>query len=310
MTDSEKYDPVSVDTITAALTRQGMDFELAGLPNFVTNVAPIHDCAAGDLVWSRSLAIDIDALAASVILLPRTGTGQRPEPGDKSLIFVDNPRDAFRALLREVFTDLAAAASGATDSALFSDPARGQGVRMAENVQIGENVVLHPNVVIYPNVMIGNNVEIGAGTVIGAPGYAFVRQPDGRLEHFPHIGGVVIGDDVTIGANSCVDSGGLGPTRIGRGTKIGNLCQVAHNVELGEDCLLAGRVQIGGGTRVGDRSEIWPSSIVSHKLVIGSGCDIKIGSVVVQNVPDGAAVSGNFAIPHDKSLRDFARKRR
>lgn len=310
MTDSEKHDPVAVETITAALTQQGIAFELAGRPNVVTDVAPIHDCATGDLVWSRSLAVDIEALAASVILLPRTGSGLRPKPGDKTLIFVDNPRDAFRSLLSEVFTNLAAAASGTTDSALFADPARGQGVRMAENVQVGENLVLHPNVVIYPNVVIGNNVEIGAGSIIGAPGYAYVRQTDGSLEHFPHIGGVLIGDDVTIGANSCIDSGGLGPTRIGRGTKIGNLCQIAHNVEIAEDCLLAGRVQIGGGTRIGDRTEIWPSSIISHKLVVGTGCDIKIGSVVVQNVPDGAAVSGNFAIPHDKSLRDFAKRRR
>lgn len=157
---------------------------------------------------------------------------------------------------------------------------------------------------------IGDNVEVGAGCVIGAPGYSYVRQPDARLEHFPHVGGVVIGDDVTIGANSCVDSGGLGATRIGRGTKIGNLCQIAHNVEIGEDCLLAGRVQIGGGTKVGNQTEIWPSTIISHKLVIGAGCDIKIGSVVVQNLADGAVVSGNFAIPHEKSLRDLAKRRK
>lgn len=310
MTDSEKYDPIALETITAALTRQGIAFEISGLPNVVTNIAPIHDCGAGDLVWSRSLAVDIEALAASVILLPRTGRDQRPGPGDKTLIFVDNPRDAFRLLLRDVFTAHTVVASGTKDLALFSGQLRGQGVRVAENVQIGENVVLHPNVVIYPNVVIGNNVEIGPGTIIGAPGYSYVRQRDARLEHIPHIGGVLIGDDVTIGANSCIDSGGLGQTIIGRGTKIGNLCQIAHNVEIAEDCLLAGRVQVGGGTRIGDRTEIWPSSIISNKLVIGADCDIKIGSVVVQNLSDGAAVSGNFAIDHTKSLRDFARKRR
>ncbi|MCW8842938.1 MAG: UDP-3-O-(3-hydroxymyristoyl)glucosamine N-acyltransferase [Rhodobacteraceae bacterium] len=301
---------MTLDDITDALARRGLSYELAGPATSVTGVAPLHDCGPGDLVWSRTLAIAPERLSASMILLPRDATSPHPEAGDKSLIFVDNPRDAFRLLLGDVFGDQVAEAKGMTDSALFCDTGQGHGARVADDATIGENVVLHPNVVIYPNVVIGSNVEIGAGTIIGAPGYAFVRQPDGTLEHFPHIGGVEIGDNVTIGANSCVDSGGLGPTRIGPGTKIGNLCQIAHNVDLGSDCLLAGRVQIGGGTRVGDRTEIWPSSIISHKLVVGTGCDIKIGSVVVQNVPDGAAVSGNFAIPHDKSLRDFARKRR
>lgn len=301
---------ILVSTITSALASRGIAFEIDGPENAAMGIAPFNDCGPGDLVWSRSLAIKPAALPAAIILLPRTGADPRPKAGDKTLIFVDNPRDVFRILLTDVFDDLVAASKGLTDSAMFPEPARGEGVLVAESARIGENVVLHPNVVIYPNVVIGNNVEIGAGTIIGAPGYAYVRQTDGSLEHFPHIGGVVIGDDVMIGANSCIDSGGLGPTRIGRGTKIGNLCQVAHNVELGEDCLLAGRVQIGGGTRVGDRTEIWPSSIISHKLVVGVGCDIKIGSVVVQNVPDGAAVSGNFAIAHEKSLRDFVRKRR
>lgn len=306
---SEHSGTVAVDALTEALTRRGLACEVVGPQNAVSGVAPLSDCAAGQLVWSRSLAIDPALIPATVFLLPRTGPEPRPAAGEKTLIFVDNPRDAFRILLSDVFADQVEAAKGMTDSALFDEAMRGGGVRVAENVQLGENVVLHPGAVIYPNVVIGSNVEIGAGTVIGAPGYAYVRQPDGRLEHFPHLGGVVIGADVTIGANSCVDSGGLGPTRIGRGTKIGNLCQIAHNVVLGEDCLLAGRVQVGGGTTVGDRTAIWPSSIISHKLVVGTSCDIKIGSVVVQNVPDGAAVSGNFALPHDKTLRDFVKKR-
>jgi UDP-3-O-[3-hydroxymyristoyl] glucosamine N-acyltransferase len=301
---------ISTGTITAALNQRGLVYDQVGPCNIVTGVAPIYECTTGHLTWSRSLDIDLMKIAASVILLPREdATDTRLEPGEKTLIFVDNPRDAFRLLMADIFGNLVDTSKGITDSALFSGSKLGNGVRIASDVQMGDNVVLHPGVTIYPNVVIGNNVEIGASTIIGAPGYAYVRQTDGRLEHFPHIGGVVIGDDVTIGANSCVDSGGLGPTRIGRGTKIGNLCQIAHNVQLGEDCLLAGCVQVGGGTQVGNLTEIWPSSVLSHKLVIGIGCDIKIGSVVVQNLPDGVAVSGNFAVPHSITLREFARKR-
>lgn len=301
---------ITTAALCEALTRLGIAYEKTGPDRLVTGIAPLNACTASDLVWSRSLEIDPSKVPASIFLLPAHGTSPRPKGHEKTLIFVEKPRDVFRQLLGAVFADLVDAAKGRSDTAIFADPDRAHGARVAADVSLGRNVVLHPNVVIYPNTIIGNNVEIGAGSIIGAPGYAYVRQSDGRLEHIPHIGGVVIGDDVTIGANSCIDSGGLGPTRIGRGTKIGNLCQVAHNVELGADCLLAGRVQVGGGTRVGDRTEIWPSSIISHKLVVGVGCEIKIGSVVVQNLPDGAVVSGNFAIPHDKTLRDFAKKRR
>lgn len=307
---SEDVKVYSIEEILENLTNSGLACEVAGPENEVTGVAPLNNCAAGDLVWSRSMSINTETLPASVIVLPLADGLSGPAHNGKTLIFVKDPREAFRVLLGSLFSNRVAAARGLDDSRLFLTPLRGSGVVVAEGVSLGENVVLHPNVVIYPSVSIGDNVEIGAGSVIGAPGNAYVRQPDGSLRHFPHIGGVTIGDNVTIGANTNVDSGGLGPTRIGSGTKVGNLCQIAHNVEIGSDCLLAGRVQIGGGTKIGNRTEIWPSSIISHKLIVGNGCDIKIGSVVVQNVPDDSAVSGNFAIPHHKSLREFAKRRK
>lgn len=301
---------VTTKLLCEVLAHRQISYELVGPENCVSGVAPLNDSSAGDLVWSRSLALDPESLPASIFLLPRESEIPRPACTSKTLIFVNNPRDAYRILVSDIFTDRIILAKGFTDQRLFSSPKVGHGVLIASDVRLGQNVVLHPNVLIYPNVVLGNNVEIGAGTIIGAPGYSYVRQPDGTLEHFPHVGGVFINDNVTIGANSCVDSGGLSPTRIGRGTKIGNLCQIAHNVEIGADCLLAGRVQIGGGTKIGDRTEIWPSAVISHKLVIGAGCDIKIGSVVVQDVSNGDAVSGNFAIHHTRTLRDFAKKRR
>ena len=174
---------------------------------------------------------------------------------------------------------------------------------------MGENVVIHPGVVVYPNVTLGNNVEISAGCIIGAPGFGHVRQPDGTLEHFPHLGGVAIGDNVTIGSNTCIDSGGLSPTVIGNGCKIGNLTQIAHNVELDQNCLIGTRCQIAGGTKIGSCTEVWAGVTISNNRKIGPDCNIKIGSVVITDLPARSVVSGNFAIDHEMRMRQFRNDR-
>lgn len=304
---------IKSETLSSFLSDKAISHEIFGAANSVTNVAPLNQCGPDDLTWSRSTSLDLSTIAAPIILMPRVTKGSPPEPGTKTLVFVDAPRDAFREILSGLFADKIEQASGYFDANLFVACATGwvgQGTRISQDVEMGENVKIHPGVVIYPHVKLGNNVEIGAGAIIGAPGYGYVRQKDGSLSHFPHVGGVEISDDVTIGANTCVDGGGLSPTRIGEGTKIGNLCQIAHNAEIGKHCLFAGRVQVGGGTRIGDKTEIWPAAVISHKLVVGVGCDIKLGSVVVTNVPDGGVFSGNFAVPHEKTLLEFAKKRR
>lgn len=313
MVNKAKNDPIPLERLEAFLEGSNLSFTVKGARRDFFDIAPFDKSRVGDLVWSRTVKFDPASNPANVFLLPAALQSDITAPEEKTLVFVDHPREVFRQILNGLFSDRYNAICGFGDAALFEQSfptgQRGQGARIASNVKLGKNVILHPNVVLYPNVSLGDNVEVGAGSVIGAPGYGYVRQPDNSLAHFPHIGGVVIEDDVTIGANTCIDSGGLSPTRIGRGSKIGNLCQIAHNTEIGEDCLLAGRVQIGGGTKVGARTEIWPSTILSHKLVVGAECDIKIGSVVVTNLPDGAIVSGNFAVSHEKNLRDFARKR-
>ena len=303
---------IKSETLSAFLSDKVIEHKILGPANSVLDVAPLDHCGPGDLTWSRSATIDLSLIEAPIVLLPNFGESNASEPGAKTLFFVDSPRDVFREILVGLFADKVDAAYGFADLNLFKNQTGGRfghGAIVAENAEVGRNVILHPGAVIYPNVKLGDNVEIGAGTIVGAPGYGYIRQVDGSLSHFPHVGGVVIEDDVTIGANSCVDGGGLSPTRIGQGTKVGNLCQIAHNVEIGRFCLLAGRVQIGGGTKVGDRTEIWPSTVVSHKLVIGANCDIKLGSVVVTNAESGSVLSGNFAVPHEKTLREFARKR-
>jgi UDP-3-O-[3-hydroxymyristoyl] glucosamine N-acyltransferase len=129
----------------------------------------------------------------------------------------------------------------------------GAGCTIADDVTIGERCRLYPRVTIYPNVDVGNNVIIHAGAVIGADGFGFVRDQN-RYVKFPQIGKVVIEDDVEIGANTCIDRGSLETTIIRRGTKLDNLIQIAHNVEIGEHTVIAAQTGISGSSTVGANS--------------------------------------------------------
>ncbi|MBQ1680022.1 MAG: UDP-3-O-(3-hydroxymyristoyl)glucosamine N-acyltransferase, partial [Bacteroidales bacterium] len=124
-------------------------------------------------------------------------------------------------------------------------------VYVGPNVKIGSDCILYPGVRIYHDCEIGDRCILHAGAVIGADGFGFAPQEDGSYRKIPQLGNVVVEDDVEIGANATVDRATMGSTRIHRGVKIDNLCQVAHNVEVGEDTVMAAMTGIAGSTRIG-----------------------------------------------------------
>ncbi len=147
------------------------------------------------------------------------------------------------------------------------------GAKIGDNVTIGSNCVLHPNVVIENGCTIGDNVVLHAGAVIGADGFGYVR--DGvRYVKFPQIGTVVIEDDVEIGANSCIDRGALGETRIGQGTKIDNLVQIAHNVSIGKRVVIAAQTGISGSTVIED------DCVIGGQVGMGDHATVKSGAII------------------------------
>ena len=295
--------------LSAFLTAQGIAHTVSGPPSQFQGVAQLGRSEARHLIWSKALNDAVRATPSRVIILPRSAQSECDDLVAKTLVFVDNPRETFRVILARLFFKQYDIVRGFEDPGIFGERCPGvwiaHSASVAEDVTMGDNIVIHPGVVIYPNVTLGNNIEISAGCIIGAPGFGHVRQPDGTLEHFPHIGGVTIGDNVTIGSNTCVDSGGLSPTIIGNGCKIGNLTQIAHNVELDQNCLIGTRCQIAGGTKIGARTEVWAGVTISNNRQIGPDCDIKIGSVVITNLLAGSVVSGNFAVDHGKRMQRF-----
>ena len=148
------------------------------------------------------------------------------------------------------------------------------GARIGGNVSIGENSVIHSNCVIYDEVSIGENCTIHAGAVIGADGFGFVRDGGRGYVKFPQIGTVVIEDNVEIGANSCIDRGALGETRIGEGSKIDNLVQIAHNVRIGKRVVIAAQTGISGSTIIED------DCVIGGQVGMGDHATVKTGAII------------------------------
>lgn len=142
---------------------------------------------------------------------------------------------------------------------------------------------------------IGDNVKIGCNSTIGGYGFGYELDVDGNLLRMPHLGQVVIEENVIIHDNVCIDRGVLGETIIGSGTRIDNLVHISHNVVIGKSCVIIAQAGIGGSCIVGDRTYIGFGAHIKNKVKIGSGVTIGMGAVVLHDVPDGWTVVGNPA---------------
>jgi UDP-3-O-[3-hydroxymyristoyl] glucosamine N-acyltransferase len=148
------------------------------------------------------------------------------------------------------------------------------GAKIGDRVKIGANCVIHPNVFVEDDCTVGDRVILHSGAIIGADGFGFVRDGERGYVKFPQIGTVVIEDDVEIGANSCIDRGALGETRIGEGTKIDNLVQIAHNVHIGKRVVIAAQTGISGSTVIED------DCVIGGQVGMGDHATVKSGAII------------------------------
>jgi UDP-3-O-[3-hydroxymyristoyl] glucosamine N-acyltransferase len=178
------------------------------------------------------------------------------------------------------------------------------GTCVGDDSKLGDDANLFPNVTIYPHTEIGQRVRIHAGAVIGSDGFGYV-QDGGVHRKVPQIGNVIIGDDVEIGANVTIDRGALGPTVIGKGTKIDNLVQIAHNVEIGEGTLIISQVGISGSCKIGKYVVLAGQVGLAGHLNIGNQAIVAAKSGVMHDIPDGGKWLGIPAQPDKQAKRQL-----
>ncbi len=176
------------------------------------------------------------------------------------------------------------------------------GVYVGENSVIGDDSTVYPNVTIREGVAIGSRVIIHPGTVIGGDGFGFVTD-GGKHHKIPQVGGVLIEDDVEIGANCTIDRATLGKTIIRQGAKIDNMVHVAHNVTIGAHCLLAAQVGIAGSCTLGDYVVLGGQVGVGDHVSIGDRVMVSGGSAVIKDTEPGQVLGGYYAMPHRDWLR-------
>lgn len=291
----------------------------------LNNFAPADRAQPGDLTFAENpdYFARAELSAASAIIVDGQFTSEK-----KILIRVPNARIAFAKALALFFPEPAfapgihptavVAASAQVDATAHIGPhcVVGEKVRIGARcvlqggnhvgaaAQLGEDVNLFPNVTIYARSEIGNRVRIHSGSVIGSDGFGYVLD-NGVHRKVPQIGNVVIRDDVEIGANVTIDRGALGPTMIGKGTKIDNLVQIAHNVVIGDHCLVISQVGIAGSTKIGSYVILAGQVGLAGHLKIGNRVTVAAQSGVMNNIPDGEKWMGSPAQPDRQAKRTF-----
>ncbi|MFN3839658.1 MAG: UDP-3-O-(3-hydroxymyristoyl)glucosamine N-acyltransferase [Cyclobacteriaceae bacterium] len=279
----------------------------------INMLAKIQDAKAGQIAFLSNPKYEnfIYSTGATAVIVSNQFTPRKPIT--TTLILVDDPYLSFTVLLEEYHKLISFQKSGIEEPSFIGSGCTtgksiyrgafsyiGNRVTIGDNVkiyphvfigddvEIGNNVILHPNVKLYAGTRIGNNCVIHSGTVIGSDGFGFAPQADGSYKTIPQLGNVIIEDDVVIGANTVIDCATLfgDSTVIRKGVKLDNLIQIAHNVEIGKNTVIAAQAGISGSTKVGENNMIAGQVGIAGHLVIANNTQIGAQSGISKSIKD------------------------
>lgn len=298
----------------------------------ITGVADVTEAHPDQATWitNPKYASKLTGSRAGVVLVPGE-FGETPMPA----ILCERIDRAVAALLGAFAPPVAQPEPGIHPTAVLHETARigagcaiGPHVVVGADVEIGTSCLLHagvfvgrgttlgndcviwPNAVIRDGCVVGNRVIIHSGAVVGADGLGFYFD-EGRHNKIPHIGGVVLEDDVEVGACTCIDRSKFGNTVIGRGTKIDNLVQIAHNVRVGEHCVFASQSGVSGSAQIGNYCVLGGRAAMLDNITLGEGARLAGGLTIAdKDLPPGMTASGFPAQEHRQELRERAQIRR
>ena len=341
--------PNGIRTLTVGEIARLLDAQLVGdASTLITGFAGLESAAPGSISFVDSEKRLSDALAsgAAALIAPESlrealaelqlellAKNGRPRKRPTPVVFTGNPRLAFAKVL-EWMQPAPTPEKGIHPTAIIeSDAYIGEGVTIREfcyvghaariddgsiiyphvyvgdGAQIGRDCVLYPNVVLGHHVQLGKRVKVHASSVIGGDGFGYVFDGE-KHQKVPQVGTVIIEDDVEIGCNVCIDRATLGATRVGEGTKIDNLVQIAHNVQIGKNCILCGQVGMSGSVIVGDNVMMAGQAGLRDHVKIGKGAILGAKAGIMADVGAGEFVMGAPAVPQRDHLRMEAASRK
>jgi len=259
----------------------------------------------GGITWIRANAEATHRLVrssdVSVVLCPQAAFPKDPPPS-KTFVLVDHPQLRFLRLTKRLSARCESIETGIHHTALVSPLARiGNGVSIGPFAQVGacelgDNVVIKSHAIVRDGVRLGHRVMVSEFVNIGGQGFSHIRNEHGHLENMPHIGTVVLEDDVEIFPYSNVDRGTLGTTRVGRGTKIDHYCHIGHNTTIGRDTVVTANVTLAGGVIIGNECMIGVGTQLRDGVRVGNGVVVGMSATVTKDIPDGETWVGSPAM--------------
>jgi UDP-3-O-[3-hydroxymyristoyl] glucosamine N-acyltransferase len=306
--------------------------EVVGNPETTVNgLAKIEEGTLGALSFLANPKYEefIYTTGSSVCIVNRSFSPSKPLPSTLTLVLVDDAYACFAKLL-DMYSQMTRKQAAIEQPSFISESAQiGEGLYLGAFAYVGHNVKIGINVSIYPNAYLGDNVVIGdgsvvhpgaciyndcvvgknciihAGVVVGADGFGFAPNEEGEFQKVPQIGNVILEDNVEIGSNSTIDRATMGSTIIRKGVKIDNLCQIAHNVEVGKNSAMAAQVGIAGSAKIGENVMIGGQAGIAGHLHIANGTKIVAQSGIPNSVKKADTLMGSPGIPIDDFKKSY-----
>lgn len=304
--------PVYLKQIVQYLENIDMDFKFYGdMEGSISGFSPFEHYQENTITWIKNIdkyhkmkSVEKEIFPALIIIdeeVDKAGNFQ-------NRLVCGNPKYFFALILQKFFKEKNKAGIGegsivSSNALLHEGVSIGNNCVIEEDVSIGSCTQIYHNVIVRKGTVIGENCVIKSGTVIGEEGYGYSRNGD-KIIHVPHFGHVVLEDEVEIGSNCSIDCGMMESTIIGKGSKIDNLCHIAHNVQIGKNVMIVAGSIICGSAHIKDGAYIAPGTIIKNQIVVGEECVIGMGSVVLNDAQQRKVLVGVPA----RNLRDIGKE--
>lgn len=276
----------------------------AGIPyNFegkeerlITGFSALNEYESDSITWVKTEEYLCDTKSRIALCVTRDTVKVEAD----AVIYIDDPKAGFFAILTKFFSTAENEVGVAVDSTVLTEKigknvSIGHHCFISKECVIGNDVTIRNNVCLENKVIIGENTFIADGVVIGTDGYGYFTDKEGTYKKVPHFGGVVIGRDVEIGANTCIDRGTMGDTVIGDNVKIDNLCHIGHNVHIDENAMIIAFSMLGGSSHVEKNGYMAPGALLMNQKTVHENAQAGMGAVVIHDVEPGMVVVGNPA---------------